>query len=166
LGERLKCVKNMSRASIGGFPSGLLFAELYNIDAHQQLLMYHQDVIDKLVDRFYSTDDIEMYFSELVRGIGWKATWSVITGFLRNLDRLHALRRDPDSGLVLPADSGASYTYHQAIGKKAEDWRNPELLQLDTEASRRYYRGVMRAAISIVSQKMHVRDFHKYGALR
>jgi hypothetical protein len=68
LGERLTCVKNMSRASIGGFPTNLLFAELYNIDAHQQLLMYHRGVIDSMVDRCYSTDDIELYFAQLVRG--------------------------------------------------------------------------------------------------
>ena len=156
----------MSRAGIGGFPTSLLFAELFNIDAHQQLLMKHNDVIDSLVDRFYSTDDIEMYFSELVRGIGWKATWPVITGFMRNLDRLHALRRNPDSGIVLAASSRASYTHHQSIGKRMEDWRNPLLLQFDTEASRKYLRGLRQRAISIVSHHMKVRDHHKYGALR
>jgi hypothetical protein len=102
----------------------------------------------------------------LVRGIGWKATWSVITGFLRNLDRLHAMRRDPDSGIVLNAGSRVSYSHHQAIGKRVEDWRNPQLLQVDGAASALYYRGVIRAALSIVSQAMHVRDHHKYGALR
>jgi hypothetical protein len=115
---------------------------------------------------FSSRQTVSSARSGPVRGIGWKATWSVITGFLRNLDRLHALRRDPDSGIVLNASSRASYSHHQSIGKKVDDWRNPELLELDTELSAKYYQVTRRQCISNVSRKMHERDHHKFAALR
>jgi hypothetical protein len=84
-----------------------------DIEAREHLLKAVPGLVWELVERMFSTDDIELEFSCLVTGVrGYKPTVEIILGYLGKLDFMAVAHRTlaPALGFSLPASSKASYS--------------------------------------------------------
>lgn len=81
-----------------------------NIDARQHLIDMCPDAAVLLVERSFSTDDLEMEFSMVTRRCGKTPKMRVMIGSLNNIDRLAEIRRDCDRGFALASSAKSKYT--------------------------------------------------------
>ena len=87
-----------------GFTTELLFVMMANVEARQQLLAHAPAGVLMLVERAFSTDDLEAEFGLLVRGCGFKPSYETALGFQEKADFLYHVRRvgQEKYGLVIP----------------------------------------------------------------
>jgi hypothetical protein len=148
-----------------GFTSELLFVLMANVEAREQLLCAMPGASLALVERSFSTDDLENEFSWIVNGCGFKPPVETVMGFLEHLDFLYMLRRRPDAGIVLPKSSKVHYTYHDAMQLKDVSWNDGLFLRTDEESRTalvRHIAAVTSRACNVLGLKrdLAVRDFH------
>ena len=116
-----------------------------------------------LVERACSTDDLELEFSLLVNGCGYKQPAAEMAiGFLEHSDFLYMLRRDPAAaGMVLAKGSKAHYSYHGAMQRADASW-NDGLIMRDKGALNRYLHRAWDSARNVLGLKRDpsIRSYH------
>ena len=160
LGTRLNIIGGLSSSHIMGIPRDNLLAALYNVES---IIAYFKHVGDCcILDLFCSTDDLEMTFSTLVLGCGWKPRANVALGYLKNIDILEKIKRDPDALVKLPATRGSKNPHHQHRMQQRLDWFKP----LSNQEWSIYYQEQEKRArrLSIDRRKRGLRDLEKSQA--
>jgi hypothetical protein len=63
----------------------------------------------------------------IVTRCGFKPPADAVMGLLEHLDFLYLVRRDPNSGIVMPASAKAKYGHHQAAALSYRAWNSGSL---------------------------------------
>jgi hypothetical protein len=166
LGERLNLVKGLTVSHFEGFSRQLIMEELTNIDAHEQYLLHVPGLGDVMVDRFYSTDDIEGEFSVLVLGCGFKPTAEVALGFMRNQDLLVRMKQDPNLGFKFPYSTKSSYPHHEYANRWESKWADVTLLEQEGPAKEKYHTNMTKRATRNTTPIQTIRQVHKASAMK
>ena len=105
--DSVRAVAAGSNYFLMGITRQAVTAWVCNIETREHLLKRFPGLVDLMVERFFSTDDLELEFSCLVTGVrGCKPTARVAYGYLRRLDFLTMLRRRyPDFNISVAASS-------------------------------------------------------------
>ncbi|KAK3281643.1 hypothetical protein CYMTET_10574 [Cymbomonas tetramitiformis] len=143
---------------VAGLPRDLVFAILGNIDCREQLLKNQPWVADVVVDRFWSTDDLEYEFGVLVGRVGYKPTWEVAAGALHASDELMSMMRNPASGISLPMSRRKKYSWNKATTNRKNQWNTP----LTTEQEEAYLADITRRAKMVIKHKDTIRTYHQH----
>lgn len=107
-----------------------------------------------LVERALSTDDLEGGFSLLFNGCGFKTTKYMAMGFYEHAGFLYLVRRDPESGVVLPRSSKHHYSYHASTAAGDTAWNDGKFVgPTRCEALMRLLEGIIDRARNVLGQK-------------
>jgi len=161
-GERLGVVELLTAGDVArGFPRDLLLSRLGNICSHQWWEQLHPDLIHALVDLFFSTDDVELEWSMLVRiARGYKPQAQIALGVLRNADVLSNAKLKCDGNIIVAASTKSNYVHAERRAGVDERWNDPDLLERAGPGQDKYNHKLTADSSAVVRAYRSIRSFH------
>jgi len=113
-----------SRRRCEGMVTVLVTLSSENVDARQHVLDMCPDAESELVERSWSSDDLEIGFAVATRKCGANPQMCDMIGCLGNIEFLTDLRRNSDRGFTLVSAAHSKYSHHTASEAKLAKWND------------------------------------------
>jgi hypothetical protein len=153
----------MSNAAVGGLMRDLIFSMVGNVENRSALLEKCPVLRLTLNDRAFSTDDCENEFSIITLRCGFKPSWEIVAGLLKNIDELQAMKRNPEIGLVFFQSHRKRYSHFTHCAKLDQTWFSGVLDDKEGDAYKHLLADVHRRSWIVVKSSKAIRKYHKQG---